>query len=139
MTSNATLSSAGKPSILVIEDEPEIVEVLSELLGQAGYHVMSADRVSRAAKMLANQRFSCVTVDLRLAQGSGEQIIAHMRNDRQGYNRTTPVVVISSHLTRDLVAKIGNLIQGAVAKPFRNDELVAKVAKLCPIDPVAKR
>lgn len=129
MTSNATFSAAGKPSILVIEDEPEIVEILSGLLGQAGYHVMSADRVSRAAKMLANQRFVCVTVDIRLAQGSGEQIITHMRNDKQGYNRSTPVVVVSSHLTRDLVAKIGPLIQGAVAKPFRNEDLVAKVAK----------
>src|SRR5262245_21228215 len=101
-----------KPSILVVEDEPEIVDVLTGLLTDAGYQVVSADRVSRALKMLVNQEFSCVTVYIRLAQGTGEQIIQHMRGDQTGFNRKTPVLVISSHLTHDLVGKIGNLIQG---------------------------
>jgi DNA-binding response OmpR family regulator len=121
-----------RPCVLIVEDEPEIVEVISSLLTREGYQVMSADRISRAQKMLTNQKFCAVTVDIRLAQGSGEQVISNMRSDHKGFNFRTPVLVISAFITPDLVAKIGPQIQGALAKPFNNDELVAKIKRLCP-------
>lgn len=121
------------PCILVVEDEPEIAEILTDILSRVGYRVMSTGKQTIAQEMLVNQKFGCVTVDIRLAQGSGENVITQMRSDRKGFNHDTPVLVISSHLTQDLVQKIGGKIQGALSKPFQNEELVAKITKLCPI------
>jgi two-component system alkaline phosphatase synthesis response regulator PhoP len=116
-----------------VEDEPEIAEILTDILSRVGYRVMSTGKQTIAQEMLVNQKFGCVTVDIRLAQGSGENVITQMRSDRKGFNHDTPVLVISSHLTQDLVQKIGGKIQGALSKPFQNEELVAKITKLCPI------
>jgi two-component system, OmpR family, sensor histidine kinase TorS len=116
-----------KMKILLVEDEQENIQVITEQLEAGGMQVFAADKPSAALKMMANQKFDCLLVDIHLGASSGDQLIAQLRKDRKNLNYETPVVVVSAHLERDLVLNLRNLINGALVKPFRQQELIKRI------------
>jgi two-component system, OmpR family, alkaline phosphatase synthesis response regulator PhoP len=113
--------------VLLVEDEQQNVELIKELLSQQGMQVLTTDRVGAALKMLANQKFDCLLVDIHLAQGSGDQLILEVRKDRRNQNYTTPILVISGGISRELLVGLREQIDGALIKPFRQQELVERI------------
>ena len=85
---------SGGPCLLVVEDEPDIAHLLRLLLQRAGYRVMLATNLGEARALLAEQHFDALTLDLRLPDGSGLQLIRELRNDPA--TLTLPVLVISA-------------------------------------------
>ena len=119
-----------KNPLLLVEDEADLVEALSERLEMAGYDVLHCDRVSTALTMLRNQKFSCILLDLHLEQGSGEQVVDAVRSDKRQPNFKTPILVISGHIDREIVRSLGKQINGALVKPFGKEELLQKIQSL---------
>ncbi|OFZ56381.1 MAG: hypothetical protein A2428_01410 [Bdellovibrionales bacterium RIFOXYC1_FULL_54_43] len=124
--------SKKKYSVLIVEDEADIVDVISTKLNAEGFQVFSTPRAPRAIQLLNNQKFSCILLDMSLEQGSGEDVISSIRKDKTSFNFQTPVLVISANLNPNLIMRIGKDIHGALVKPFERDALVAKVKSLCP-------
>lgn len=120
-----------KPNVLVVEDEPDLIEIMSEKLKLEGFEVYTCSKVVRANQFLANQKFDCVVMDIKLEQGTGDQVIATMRRDKRNLNFSTPVVVVSGHLDKDLLAKLAKDVQGAFVKPFDRNLFVQKIKQLC--------
>ena len=118
-------------TLLIIEDEAALVEVMKSKLVEGGYGVLSCPTASMAMKLLANQKFACVLVDINLEQGTGDQVITWARSSRNSLNSKTPVLVVSSHLSRDLLTRIGKEISGAITKPFERNQLLEKVNAIC--------
>ncbi len=117
-----------QPWILLVEDEPDIAEILHSVLTSHGYRVMQSAKVADAVTKLGNQLFACLVLDMRLAGGdSGEDIIAAARSSKKELNATTPIVVTSGHLDAELVKRIGHHVAGVLVKPFSPDTLLAKV------------
>ncbi|WP_079204319.1 response regulator [Pseudomonas sp. CC6-YY-74] len=85
---------AERPCLLVIEDEADIAQLLRQLLSHAGYRVMLAASLEQARALLAEHRFAAVTLDLRLPDGNGLQLIRELRNDPA--TEALPVLVISA-------------------------------------------
>lgn len=81
-------------SLLIVEDDPVISDLLTEYLGQDGYRVSVASTVAEARTMLGQTHFDGITLDLMLPDGDGLTLVDEMR--RQGRLGAVPVVVVSA-------------------------------------------
>jgi DNA-binding response OmpR family regulator len=110
-------------SILVVEDEPSIAEVVSLYLRRAGYQVRVAADGERALQALEAQMPDLVVLDIMLPKVDGFGLTRWLR-DRSD----VPIIILTAR--RDEVDRIAGLELGAddyVVKPFSPQELVSRV------------
>lgn len=112
--------------ILLVEDDPLIVESLTELLVGEGYSVASAstqrDAIERA---LGDSACRLVLLDISLADGNGFAVCSAVKAERP----EVPVIFLTA--SDDEFNTVTGLTMGAddyVAKPFRPRELLARIA-----------
>lgn len=130
---NANTPSGGK-WILIVEDEAELRELMSDKLTEDGYRVIGCGTVSEALKRCAIQRFGCLILDYHLDKGgTGAEIVTTLRKNAFGLNFTTPVLMISAYLSTDIVTLLADKINSALVKPVEPDVFLAKVKQLCPM------
>ncbi len=82
-----------QPLALVIDDEPDICELLTLTLGRMDIHTESADSVGGAKKLLREHRFDICLTDMRLPDGDGLELVEWMQSHAGG----VPVAVITAH------------------------------------------
>lgn len=82
-----------KPLALVIDDEPDICELLTLTLGRMGIETTTAEDVAGAKKALRAQRFDLCLTDMRLPDGDGLELVSWMQEHAAGI----PVAVITAH------------------------------------------
>jgi two-component system KDP operon response regulator KdpE len=113
-------------SILVIEDEANIRQMLSIALRAEGYDCLEAPTVAKGTGIFTKQAPDLVILDLGLPDGEGADVLSRIRQTSR-----VPVLVLSA---RDQeVDKVQLLSQGAndyVSKPFGIKELVVRVKVL---------
>jgi DNA-binding NtrC family response regulator len=84
-----------KPKILVVDDDPDILELLRYRLAQLGYAVSTAAHGAEALGKLAGDQLALVLLDLRLPRMSGLDVLKHIK-------QTTPevtVIVMTAYAT----------------------------------------
>lgn len=112
--------------ILLVEDEPDVSELILVNLRHAGFVVSAVDDAEKAWKLLREERPEAVLLDWLLPGMSGFQLIRHMRSDQRC--REVPVIMLTARSAE--VDKIAALEAGAddyITKPFSPRELVARV------------
>ena len=82
-----------KPRALVVDDEPDIRDLLSITLGRMEIEVETAGDYASAVKHLGSGRFDLVLTDMRLPDGNGLDLVDWMQGNRSG----VPVAVITAH------------------------------------------
>jgi two-component system response regulator PilR (NtrC family) len=82
-----------QPLALVIDDEPDICELLSLTLGRMDIRTETAEDVSGAKALLGKHRFDICLTDMRLPDGDGLELVEWMQNHAPG----VPVAVITAH------------------------------------------
>jgi DNA-binding response OmpR family regulator len=110
-------------SILVVEDEASIAEVVSLYLKRAGYHVQIASDGRKAMNVFERQSPDLVILDLMLPEVDGLALTRWLR-DRSD----VPIIMLTAR--RDEIDRIAGLEMGAddyVVKPFSPQELVSRV------------
>lgn len=110
-------------SILVIEDDNDINNMLTKLMKRNGYTVIQAYSGTEAMIYLKNNDFQLILLDLMLPGISGEELIKNIRKTKE-----MPVIVISAKV--DKKDKIKLLDLGAddyITKPFDIEELSARI------------
>jgi DNA-binding response OmpR family regulator len=111
------------PTILVVDDERSIVEVVSLYLHRAGYQVLTAYDGRQALDLLIRQRPDLVILDLMLPNVDGLEITRRLRAEGN-----TPIIMLTAR--REETDRILGLELGAddyVVKPFSPQELVSRV------------
>ena len=78
---------------LVVDDEPDIRDLLSITLGRMDLAVETVGDVQSATKLLAGERFDLVLTDMRLPDGDGLSLVEWVQNHRPGL----PIAVITAH------------------------------------------
>jgi DNA-binding response OmpR family regulator len=112
-----------EPTVLVVDDEPSIGEVVSIYLQRAGYQVIVARDGQAALEVLERQSPDLVVLDLMLPKVDGLEIARRLR--AQG---DTPIIMLTAK--REESDRITGLEMGAddyVVKPFSPQELVSRV------------
>lgn len=109
--------------ILLIEDDKTIVLNLSEFLNNEGYAVKNVSGQQEALRILSNERFDLVLLDVSLAEGNGFATCKAIKAD---YN--IPVIFLTA--SDDEFSTVTGFELGAddyISKPFRPRELASRI------------
>jgi two-component system, NtrC family, response regulator PilR len=82
-----------KPAVLVVDDEPDICELLSITLQRMDLSPRTANTLSAAQRLLKTERFDLCLTDMHLTDGNGLELVQWM----QQYSPNVPVAVITAH------------------------------------------
>lgn len=108
-------------TILIIDDDMHIGDMLTEVLERENYAVLRAYSGTEALMLLSSKTPDLVLLDLMLPGLSGEEVLPKIKN--------IPVIVVSAKI--DVDNKVELLLGGAVdyvTKPFHTKELLARIA-----------
>lgn len=120
------------PLVLVVEDSPEVAQLLVRTLVRQGYRVQLAPTLSAAAGSLETEHPQLITLDLQLPDGSGLALLHQLRADPA--TATIPVVIISGSVGAE--SDVYTQAQAVLAKPFSTAELSAAVRRVAfPLSP----
>ncbi|MBI3521866.1 MAG: response regulator transcription factor [Chloroflexi bacterium] len=107
--------------ILVLEDEPDLLDLYEQSLSLAGHEVLRA-RHGLEGIALLDQRPELILVDLMMPVMDGYQFIRHLRRSPQ---KDTPAIVLSAVATGAWSKHVG--ANGYIPKPFDYDALIATI------------
>lgn len=113
-------------TILIVEDEPAIQELISYNLRNAGYAVLCANSAEQAAIMINEMLPDLILLDWMLPNMSGIEFARFLRRGQ----RTKPVPIIILTARADESDKVSGLEAGAddyITKPFSSREVIARV------------
>jgi PAS domain S-box-containing protein len=106
-------------TVLLVEDDDDLADILTILLSKEGYHTVHASSIDDAWRIVIQSRPSAMLLDLLLPDGSGLELINRLRaHDR---TRTLPVVILSGREPEGAVLNSG-LIDW-LTKPFDEQRL----------------
>lgn len=110
--------------ILVVEDEPNLQEIIRKSLEQERYVVETAGNCLSAIRKVSAYNYDCVLLDIMLPDGSGLQLLEHLKKIKN------PVHVIILSAKDSIEDKVKGLELGAddyLPKPFHLSELHARI------------
>lgn len=117
----------GPEVILVIDDEPGITELLSDLLELSGHPVVIANDARSALDLLRLHHPEVILVDIMMPSIDGLSLALTLRHDPRA--RLVPLIAMSaSDSALNLAARTGDF-DAYVTKPFENDQLVRTVER----------
>jgi two-component system phosphate regulon response regulator PhoB len=118
-----------KPKILVVDDEPDALEVLGFKLKEAGYAPIFAKDGARALTVARDERPALIVLDLMLPEIDGLEVCKILRRDPA--TAMIPVLMLTARAAE--MDRVLGLELGAddyVTKPFSPRELVLRIKKL---------
>ena len=120
-----------KRRILVVDDADPVRRMLTELLGNAGYEVISAATFEEGKKLADSANPDLLLIDVRLGDYNGLQLAVRERVNHPG----RPVIVMTGHSDPVLEAEARR--QGAefVEKPLQPTSLIELIDRLAPTTP----
>ncbi len=111
--------------ILLVDDDPDLLQLISLRLTSAGYRVRTADSGESALASLAVARPAAMITDLRMPGIDGMQLFEAVHRQHP----TLPVIILTAHGTiPDAVSATQRGVFGFLTKPFDSQELLQKVA-----------
>src|SRR4051795_5544860 len=125
-------------SVLVVDDEPTIAEVVCRYLEVAGYDARVAGDGARALELADERRPDLVVLDLMLPRIDGLEVMRRLRQgaEREGARRLAIILLTAKGEESDRVIGLRLGADDYVVKPFSPRELVARVdAVLRRVDP----
>ena len=114
-------------TILVVDDNKEIVYSISELLKYEGYKVVQAYDGMQALDALERERIDLILLDVMMPRLNGLSALMKLRE-----NYRIPVIILSAKTEES--DKVSGLVLGAddyVEKPYNPAELIARVKAIC--------
>ena len=116
----------GRGTVLVVEDEEGVREVVGRMVERLGFEVISAEDGLAALEVLDRHygSVSAVLLDLSMPRMGGHETFQHIRDRRPNL----PVVLMSGYTEQEAAAKLLDNANGAVGflqKPFLPEDLTA--------------
>jgi DNA-binding response OmpR family regulator len=115
--------------VLVVDDEPEVVSVISEALTRAGFSVLSARDGAECLRMVASRQPDLVILDVNMPGMNGFKALHALREKED--TRNLPVVMLTVRHERG--DELAGLLAGAdlyLKKPCKMEHLIAGVKRL---------
>ncbi len=112
--------------ILVVDDEPSMLEFLGLLLEEVGYEVSTAGSVSEGRKVFSEGEFDLVLCDIIMPDGNGLDLL----RDIKSHNASTSVIMMTAYTsTKSAIEAMKRGAYDYVSKPFDVDELKVVIQK----------
>jgi DNA-binding response OmpR family regulator len=126
--------NADKPLVLVADDDPDILSLVSLRLEKAGYEVVTATDGRQAFDVIREQRPGAAILDVRMPEMDGLEVIRCIRADEQ--SKDMLVIALSARVREANIAE--GLEAGAdeyMQKPFSGKQLIELVEAKLPKNP----
>lgn len=112
--------------ILVVDDEPDIVDLVSYNLKKDGFRVMTASDGEEALTKIRKDKFDLVVLDLMLPHIQGGELCRIMKNDPK--TASTPIIMLTAKGEEaDRVLGLESGADDYMTKPFSIRELIARI------------
>jgi two-component system, OmpR family, response regulator VicR len=119
-----------KKSILCIEDEPEMIDLIRLILSRKGFEVLGAGSGVEGLELIRNKLPDLVLLDLMMPDMDGWEVYQQMKASEK--TRDIPVIVVTAKAQS--IDKVLGLhiakVDDYIAKPFSPQELMASVEKV---------
>ena len=122
-TFSTTVPSTRQMKVLVIDDEPAIVETIEAKLRKEGFTVFTADSAEEGMRLVRRVKPDLLVLDIMLPQRSGLELCRAIRRES-----STPIIFLSAKAAES--DRVRGLELGGddyIVKPFNLNELVARV------------
>src|SRR3569832_1683205 len=93
VTAASAKAPSVRPVVLIVDDEPDLLELVSLTLGRMNLDTRTAPDVTTARRLLKSEQFDLCLTDMRLPDGDGLDLVAWIQENRA----TLPVAVITAH------------------------------------------
>lgn len=116
-------------TILVVDDDADIVDLTRLALEKGGYQVIPARSGPEALQVLEGTRPDLILLDINMPEMDGWQVLKALKVD----DRTTSIPVAMFSIKTEVRDKLLGLQQGAydyISKPFSYDELLGRVRRI---------
>ncbi len=121
-----TMASTQRASILVVDDDPDLLRLMQIRLTAAGYAVTTAESAERALAQASVARPQLLVTDLRMGGMDGMALFESI----QAQNPTLPVIILTAHGTiPDAVAAVKRGVFGYLTKPFEAKALLTEIER----------
>ena len=118
-----------KRKILIVDDDHEIVNVLSIILEEENYDVMKVYKGNDAVTSIRESNPDLVLLDYMLPDINGDEVARIVRQELK--KQKLPIILISAAHDGEKVAEKAQM-DGYIAKPFEMNILLEKIARLLP-------
>lgn len=120
------MNDLGKHMLLVVDDDPYILESISSLLSEFGYTVYTCQNARDAMKMIQEIDFDLVLTDIKMPQVTGIELLQNIH----AYNQQIPVILMTAFAELDVA--VDAIKKGAfdfITKPYNPDYLLHSLEK----------
>jgi two-component system phosphate regulon response regulator PhoB len=121
--------AADKTTILVVEDEPAIVELVCFTLRGAGWNPVAVHNVTDAWEYIQRRTPHLILLDWMLPDQTGLRLLSRIRSDRQ-FNELPVIMLTAKSMEEDKIAGLDNGADDYITKPFSPRELTARINAL---------
>ena len=112
--------------ILIVDDDPSVQDVLSEIVSTYGLGALVAVSAKEAIATLASQKVDVILLDISMPDIAGDQFLSFIR--KKGFQ--VPVVVVSGQVDEEMEKRLKEAgISGIVRKPFEVADVIDAVEK----------
>lgn len=123
-------------TVMIVEDDEMIREMMDITLSQAGYGVTTAGSGASALDLLKRVRIDLILLDVHMPHMSGLEVLASLRRSGRA---APPVLMVTANRQAETVAEAMRLgCVGYIAKPFAPGELLGRVARALAPRPAAR-
>src|SRR2546423_1007542 len=113
--------------VLTVDDSRAIRMIVSKVIAEMGFDIDEAEDGEQGLAKLEELDYDLIILDVTMPVLDGPGMLAKMRE--RGKN--TPVLMLTSESKRSIVSELMKLkIEDYILKPFKNDELKAKIARI---------
>jgi DNA-binding response OmpR family regulator len=112
--------------LLVVDDEPDILEFLQIILEEEGYEVATSDKGEYLEQLHSGGLPDIILLDVLLSGKDGREIVKYLKSQQE--TKHIPVIMFSAHPSAEETARQAGA-DDFLAKPFEIDVLLAKIAQ----------
>lgn len=113
-------------SVLVVDDEPDIREVIRYSLENSGFRVLEAGHADEARKILTSESLDLILLDWMLPGRSGLELAQQLKQNPK--TRTIPIIMVSAKgEEEDRIRGLDTGTDDYITKPFSPREMIARV------------
>ncbi len=121
------------PRILIVDDEPDVVELIERILKSEQFDVMTAFDGLGAIDLAETERPDIILLDIMMPMMSGYEVCEQLKANP--LTQRIPVVCLSSAHASDVWERSRSVgAETLIAKPFTQAELVAQIRRYLPKD-----
>lgn len=106
--------------VLVVDDDPQMLEVVGAMLGSFGYHTMLVSKPAEGLGLALHRSFDCVLLDVQMPGGGGAALARAINLGMP----ELPIVMMSGLTASEVLERIGGVkVTAILGKPFRLRDL----------------